>query len=95
MVVLSEIISDALGGTEIVEAKARYVVPSAKRNSTVALYALVPSMLDTMISLIFCAEPVEGAATKALRAVSAGVIEAVWGVAEVQARIFGAAMIDP
>ena len=95
MVVLSDTIKEALGGTEIVEAIALYVVPSAKRNSTVALYALVPSMFDTMISLIFCAEPEAGAATSALRAVSAGVIDAVWGTADVQARIFGAAMIDP
>jgi hypothetical protein len=48
-----------------------------------------------MISLIFCAEPEAGAVTNALRDVSAGVIETVWGVAVVAARIFGAAMIDP
>jgi hypothetical protein len=48
-----------------------------------------------MIWLIFWAEPEAGAVTKALREASAGVIETVWGVAVVQARIFGAAMIAP
>jgi hypothetical protein len=52
-------------------------------------------MLATMIWLILNAVPVEGAATSALRDVSAGVIDNVLGTILVTATIFGAAMRTP
>jgi hypothetical protein len=52
-------------------------------------------MFAIMIWLILNAVPEEGAATSALRDVSAGVIDSVFGVIVVTATIFGAAMRTP
>ena len=68
-------------------------MPSASLNSTVAEKADVVSILEIKIELILCVAPVEGAATKAFREVSEGVIDTVCGTILVTETIFGAAML--